>query len=101
MKLKNFHETFKSDFQDSQFVIDYLQDCFEEGGIILFISALKDIVKIRQDLLQNSGKHFEKDKLLSQFLEHRNPSFSDVYQVLKMLELDLKVQLLPSTSAVA
>jgi DNA-binding phage protein len=101
MKLKNFHETFKSDFQDRQFVVDYLQDCFEEGGIILFISALKDIVKVHQDFLQNPDKRFEKDKLLSQFLVHQNPSFSEVYQVLKMLELDLKLKLLPSTSAVA
>ena len=101
MKLKSFHETFKSDFQDRQFVIDYLQDCFEEGSIILFISALKDIVKFRQDFDQNPDKPYEKDKLLRQFLEHQNPTFSEVYQVLKMLELDLKFQLLPSSSAVA
>ncbi len=45
MKLKDFHETFREDLKDPQFAAGYLQDCLEEGGIGLFISALKDVVR--------------------------------------------------------
>ena len=49
MKLKDFHETFSSDLQNGEFVLEYLQESLEEGGIILFISALKDVVKVYQN----------------------------------------------------
>jgi DNA-binding phage protein len=101
MRLKDFHETFKNDFQDREFALSYLQDCLEEGGITLFISALKDIIKVYQISSQNHNISFDKESLFTQFLEHQNPTFSEVYQVLKTLELDLKLQLSPSTSTIA
>ena len=101
MRLKDFHETFKNDFQDRKFVIDYLQDCFEEGGINLFISALKDVVKAHQSYPDSQDNLLEKDNFLYNFLEYQNPTFTEVCQVLQMLDLELKIQLLSSTSIVA
>jgi hypothetical protein len=101
MKLKDFHEIFKNDFQDRKFVIDYLQDCFEEGGINLFISALKDVVKAYQFFAENQDNILEQNRFLCHFLEHQNPTFTEVYQVLNILELELKIQLLSSTPTVA
>jgi DNA-binding phage protein len=60
MRLKDFHETFKNDFQDREFALSYLQDCLEEGGITLFISALQDIVKVYLLTLQNHDKSLAK-----------------------------------------
>ncbi|MBR8826528.1 MAG: transcriptional regulator [Gomphosphaeria aponina SAG 52.96 = DSM 107014] len=100
MRLKDFCETFKSDFQEREFVVDYLQDCLEEGGITLFISALQELVKFYQINSKNPDKSLKQNSFLSQFLECQNPTFSEVYQVLKILELDLKLQLSSLNSTV-
>lgn len=101
MKLKDFHETFRSDLQDREFVLGYLQECLEEGGIYLFISALKDVVTVYQsnhDSLDNKNK--EKNTL-DKFLKSQNPTLIEVDQVLNILDLKLQVQLLSPTSTVA
>lgn len=101
MRLKDFHETFSSDFQDSEFVLGYLQESLEEGGIVLFISALKDVVKVYQN------NHYERDKIneenntLNNFLNSQNPTLSEVYKVLNLLDLDLQLKLSSSISTVA
>lgn len=62
MKLKDFHETFSSDLQDREFVLGYLQECLEEGGIYLFISALKDVVTVYQSNHDCLDKKMKKKK---------------------------------------
>ncbi|PNW60312.1 UNVERIFIED_CONTAM: hypothetical protein BEN50_00425 [Euhalothece sp. KZN 001] len=101
MRLKDFHETFSNDLQDRQFASEYLQESLEEGGIILFLSALKDIIRVSQ----NNRVHFEKieeeNTILNNFLKRQNPTFLEVYQVLKILDLDLQVQRSSSASTIA
>ena len=73
MKLKDFHETFSSDLQDREFVLGYLQECLEEGGIYLFISALKDVVTVYQsnhDCLDK--KNEEKKNIRSIFTKSKS-----------------------------
>jgi DNA-binding phage protein len=101
MRLKNFHETFSSDLQEPEFVLGYLQESLEEGGIILFISALKDVVKVYQINDDYSDKTNEDNKTLNYFLQSQNPTLIEVYKVLKLLDLDLKVQLSSPSSTVA
>ena len=101
MRLKDFHETFSKDFQDRQFVSEYLQESLEDGGIVLFISALKDIIRVYQDNRNNLDRIEEENRTLTNFLKSQNPTFLEVYQVLKILELDLQVQLSSSASTVA
>jgi len=101
MRLKDFHETFSNDLQDRQFASEYLQESLEEGGIVLFLSALKDIIRVSQ----NNRVHFEKieeeNTILNNFLKRQNPTFLEVYQVLKILDLDLQVQRSSSASTIA
>jgi len=100
MRLKDFHETFSNDLQDRQFASEYLQESLEEGGIVLFISALKDMIRV----YQNNRVHFEKieeeNTILNNFLKSQNPTFLEVYQVLKILDLDLQVQRSSSASTI-
>ena len=100
MRLKDFHETFSNDLQDHQFASEYLQDSLEEGGIVLFISALKDMIRV----YQNNRVHFEKieeeSTILNNLLKSQNPTFLEVYQVLKILDLDLQVQRSSSASTI-
>jgi len=101
MRLKDFHETFSSDLQDREFVLGYLEESLEEGGIILFISALKDVVKVYQNNYDYFDKTNENNKALNNFLQSQNPTFIEVYKVLKILELDLQLKLSSPASTVA
>jgi len=100
MRLKDFHETFSSDLQDREFVLGYLEESLEEGGIILFISALKDVVKVYQNNYDYFDKTNENNKTLNNFLQSQNPTFIEVYKVLKILELDLQLKLSSPASTV-
>ncbi|AFZ49060.1 helix-turn-helix domain-containing transcriptional regulator [Dactylococcopsis salina] len=100
MKLKDFHETFSSDLQDREFVLGYLQESLEEGGIILFLSALKDVVKADQSNQDNFDKTNDEKNTLNHFLQSQHPTLVEVYKVLKILELDLQVKLLSPISTV-
>jgi hypothetical protein len=43
MKLKNFYETFRDDLMDKEFVIGYLEDALEEGGLRKYSHELKKL----------------------------------------------------------
>jgi len=99
MKLKDFHETFSSDLQDREFVLGYLQECLEEGGIDLFISALKDVVRAYQAHYSNLNKINEENTILNDFLQTQEPTFLEVYKVLNILGLQLQLSYPTSTVA--
>jgi len=101
MRLKDFHETFSNDLQDRQFASEYLQESLEEGGIVLFISALKDMIRVSQNNRAHLEKSEEENTTLNNFLKRQNPTFSEVYQALKILDLDLQVQRSSSASTIA
>jgi len=100
MRLKDFHETFSNDLQDRQFASEYLQESLEEGGIVLFISALKDMIRVYQNNRVHIEKSEEENTTLNNFLKRQNPTFLEVYQVLKILDLDLQVQRSSSASTI-
>ncbi|AFZ48017.1 putative transcriptional regulator [Cyanobacterium stanieri PCC 7202] len=84
MKLKNFYETFRDDLMDQEFVIGYLEDALEEGGVSLFISALEDVVIVNQ-------KHLD-SQLFKDFLNNSNPEMSLVFKVLNLLGLTINLK---------
>jgi DNA-binding phage protein len=90
MKLKSFHETFRQDLQDPEFVVSYLQDCLDEGGTALFISALKDVVKV---FLVSQEIQRQQECLLNDFIDDQDPTFFEIFHVLRVLDLDFRVQL--------
>ena len=93
MKLKDFSETFKEDLLNQEFALGYLQDCLEEGGISLFISALKDIIEVHQTNVLNHKEYQEKQILFKEFLNSKEPTFSMVYQVIQKLGIQWNLQL--------
>lgn len=93
MKLKDFSETFKEDLLNQEFTLGYLQDCLEEGGISLFISALKDIIEVHQKTLLNNQEYQNKQILFKEFLSSEDPTFSIVYQVIQSLGIQWNLQL--------
>ena len=95
MKLKDFHETFREDLKDPQFAAGYLQDCLEEGGIGLFISALKDVVRACEIQSEGLVELKEKENLFREFVSTQQPTFTEVFQVLNALNLNLEFRLSP------
>lgn len=84
MKLKDFCETFKDDLTNPEFVVGYLEDALEEGGVSLFIDALEDIVRVQQKDSNN--------QLFSEFLNHPRPEMSLVFEVLNSLGLSFNLK---------
>lgn len=84
MKLKDFCETFKDDLTDLEFVVGYLEDALEEGGVSLFIDALEDIVRVQQKDSNN--------QLFSEVLNHPSPEMSLVFEVLNSLGLSFNLK---------
>ena len=48
--LRNFDEFIMEELNNPEFVSDYLQDALEEGGIPLFLIALRQIVQSQKGL---------------------------------------------------
>ena len=84
MKLKNFYETFRDDLMDKEFVIGYLEDALQEGGVSFFISALEDVVIVNK-------KHLD-DQLFNDFLNNSNPEMSVVFKILNLLGLTINLR---------
>ncbi|MGI0481471.1 transcriptional regulator [Geminocystis sp. CENA526] len=84
MKLKNFYETFKDDLMDKEFVIGYLEDALEEGGVSLFLSALEDVVIVNQKRLDT--------QIFKDFLNNPKPEMSLVFKVLNLLGLTINLR---------
>ncbi|GEM_PF-6436957 len=84
MRLKDFCETFKEDLTDPEFVIGYLEDALEEGGVSLFIDALEDVVMVHQKDSNN--------QLFSDFLNHPRAEMSLVFEILNSLGLSINLK---------
>jgi len=84
MKLKNFYETFRDDLMDKEFVVGYLEDALEEGGVSFFISALEDVVIVNKKDLN--------DQLFNDFLNNSNPEMSVVFKILNLLGLTINLR---------
>lgn len=49
MKLRNFDDFILEELQDQEFASTYLQDALEEGGIPLFLIALKQVLQAKKE----------------------------------------------------
>lgn len=84
MRLKNFYETFRDDLKDQEFVIGYLEDALEEGGISFFIKALEDVVQVNKNILDC--------QLFDQFINDSDPKMSVVSAILNQLGLQINLK---------
>jgi DNA-binding phage protein len=91
MRLKDFSETFKEDLQDKEFILGYLKESLSEGGISLFILALRDIIEANQEQIDSDNITLKR-KLFRDFLSSQDPTFSMVYEVVKALGFHFDLQ---------
>ncbi|GBF82218.1 addiction module antidote protein [Aphanothece sacrum] len=92
MKLRNFDEFIEEELQDSEFASAYLQEALEEGGIPLFLIALKQIVQAKKGLTnvaQETGLGIE--NLNKNLSEQGNPHLLTIEKVLKSIGMKLTI----------
>jgi probable addiction module antidote protein len=92
MKLRNFDEFINEELQNSEFASTYLQESLEEGGIPLFLIALRQVIQAKKGLtkvLQQTD--LDQDNIYKTVFEQENPPLLTIEKVLKSLGMKLTI----------
>ena len=90
--LRNFDEFVMEELNNPEFVSDCLQDALEEGGIPLFLIALRQIVQSQKGLTvvaQETG--LGRESLYKTLSEQGNPHLSTIEKILKTVGMKIAV----------
>lgn len=92
MKFCDFDRLVEEELKNPEFAENYLQEALDEGGISLFLLALRHLVQAKigfSQLSEATGLGQESlDKSLS---ENGNPQLATIETVLKSLGMKLKI----------
>lgn len=94
MTLRNFDEFIEEELQNPEFASTYLQESLEEGGIPLFLIALRQIVQANSGLTkvaQETG--LGRESLYKTLSEQGNPHLLTIEKVLK--SIGMKITIIP------
>jgi probable addiction module antidote protein len=90
--LRNFDEFIIEELNNPEFASDYLQDALEEGGIPLFLIALRQVVQHQKGLTkvaQETG--LGRESLYKTLSEQGNPHLSTIEKILKTVGMKITV----------
>lgn len=91
-KFRNLDEFIAEELDNPEFASDYLQDALEEGGIPLFLIALRQVVQHQKGLAtvaQETG--LGRESLYKTLSEQGNPHLSTVDKILKSVGMKIAV----------
>lgn len=92
MILRDFDELIEEELLDPEFASGYLQDALEEGGIPLFLLALRHFIKVKKGFSQvekEIGLETETlDKICS---ENNDYSLNTIEKILRALGLKFSI----------
>jgi probable addiction module antidote protein len=94
MKFHDFDNIIEQELTDPQFAQGYLQEALDEGGIPLFLLALRHLVQAQQgfsNLAQETG--LGRESLYKSLSENGNPQLVTIDKVLK--SLGMKISIVP------
>jgi probable addiction module antidote protein len=93
MKLKDMHESLDHDLQDPEYAAFYLNDALHEGSADEFLLALRNIIRVTQEMNQiTTQTELEKDNLDKKLAESGNLQFSTVYEIISALGLQISIK---------
>lgn len=88
---------------DDEFLIAFLNECFHEQDIKVFLAALQDVMKAKDinisDLCRRSG--FTRSAFYKMLSEEGNPSFLNLKSILSALGIDIQLVKQGNTQEVA
>jgi probable addiction module antidote protein len=92
MKLRNFDDLIFEELQNQEFAEGYLQDALEEGGIPLFLGALKQIIQVQKGLQKVSEETgIVPEYLVENLSENGNPHLINIEKILETMGLKLTI----------
>ena len=90
--LRNFDDFIMEELNSSEFVYDYLQDALDEGGIPLFLIALRQVVQHQKGLTKVSQETgLGRESLYKTLSEQGNPHLSTIEKILKTVGMKITV----------
>ena len=90
--LRNFDEFIIEELNNPEFASDYLQDALEEGGIPLFLIALRQIVQQQKGLTKVAEETgLGRESLYKTLSEQGNPHLSTIEKILKTVGMKITV----------
>lgn len=91
MKLRDISETFKSDLQDPEFIVGYLELALADG-LPTFLVALKEVIQANEGMAKIAQKNdLGRESLYKTLSESGNPQFSTIDKILRSLGLKLSI----------
>jgi probable addiction module antidote protein len=90
--LRNFDDFIVKELNNPEFASDYLQDALEEGGIPLFLIALRQIVQHQKGLTKVAEETgLGRESLYKTLSEQGNPHLSTIEKILKTVGMKITV----------
>ena len=91
MRLRNISETFKTDLQDPEFVIGYLEASLTDG-LPTFLVALKEVIKANEGMSKVAqDNNLGRESLYKTLSESGNPQFATIDKILRTMGLKLSI----------
>lgn len=91
MKLRDISETFKTDLQDSEFIVGYLELALAEG-LPTFLVALKEVIQANEEVKKiPQDEDFSGENLSKILSDSGNPQFITINKILHSLGLKFSI----------
>jgi DNA-binding phage protein len=91
MKLTDISETFKTDLQDSEFIVGYLELALTEG-LPTFLVALKEVIQANEEVKKiPQDDDFGGENLSKILSDFGNPQFITISKILHSLGLKFSI----------
>ena len=92
MEFRDFDELIEEELKNPEFAEGYLQEALDEGGIPLFLLALRHLAQAKIGFSQLSEETgLEPESLYQSLSENGNPQLATIEKVLESLGMKLKI----------
>ncbi len=92
MEFRDFDELIEEELKNPEFAESYLQEALDEGGIPLFLLALRHLAQAKIGFSQLSEETgLEPESLYQSLSENGNPQLATIEKVLESLGMKLKI----------
>jgi probable addiction module antidote protein len=92
MKLKSFDEIFIEEFNDPEFVKEYLEAALEENGIQSFLVALQNVIRVTEGMTNTAEiADLGRESLDKSLSGSGNPQLATVDRILRQIGLRFSV----------
>ncbi|MGL5074595.1 MAG: addiction module antidote protein [Waterburya sp.] len=90
--MKSFDEVFSKEFNDPEFIREYLEAALEENGIQAFLVALQNVIRTTEGMTKTSEiAGVGRESLYKSLSESGNPQIATIDKILRQIGLRFSV----------